>query len=49
MGDSRVDKWRGWINGRIHDEVVTMHLHRDVYQRVGNMAEEGLEPPTRGL
>jgi hypothetical protein len=31
MTHQRIEKWRGWIDGQIKDEVLTMHLHRDTW------------------
>jgi hypothetical protein len=47
MADSRVEKWRRWIDDRIYPDVRTMHLHRDVFQRVGKiLRENGTLPPS---
>jgi AbiU2 len=41
--DSKVDKWIRWIEGPIKSEVLTMHHHRAVFQRVGEIVN-GREP-----
>jgi hypothetical protein len=33
MAHERIEKWRGWIDGQIKDEVITMHLHRDTWSQ----------------
>ena len=34
MADERTDRWRGWIDGPIRKNVLTMHLQRDAYMKV---------------
>lgn len=33
MAHQRIEEWRGWIDGQIKDEVLTMHLHRDTWSQ----------------
>jgi hypothetical protein len=40
MADSRIEKWHGWIEGQISNEIHAMHLHRATYQRVREIARE---------
>ena len=42
MRDSKVDKWRGWLehNGGVRNEVHVLHLHRYVWQEVARMLRE---------
>ncbi len=45
MTDSRIQKWTGWIDGTIKNELVTMHLHRYVWQEVTKLVEDNTELP----
>ena len=31
--DQRVAKWRRWLEGRMRNEILTMHLHRSFWQQ----------------
>lgn len=39
MTDERIAKWTKWIEGPIHNEVLTMHLHRHAWQEVRDIVE----------
>ena len=45
MADSRIEKWRGWCEGSIRSQVLTMHLHRHAYQEVGAILDANAELP----
>jgi hypothetical protein len=38
--DSRVEKWRRWLEDTIRSEVLTVWWHRDVYRRVAQITQE---------
>jgi hypothetical protein len=35
VSDRRIAKWTEWIEGPIESDVVTMHLHRATWKRLG--------------
>jgi hypothetical protein len=39
MADSRIEKWLRWLENEIQPEVMTMNLHRHVWQEVGEIIE----------
>jgi hypothetical protein len=45
MVDSRIEKWRGWCEGSIQSQVLTMYLHRHAYQEVGAILDANAELP----
>jgi hypothetical protein len=45
MADSRVEKWRKWIDGRIFQGFAMMNLHRDTYRKVQGIVEENDQLP----
>jgi hypothetical protein len=45
MADHRIDKWTGWIDGRIKTNVLTMHLHRDAWGKVTNILQKNGQLP----
>jgi hypothetical protein len=45
--DSRIEKWRRWLDPRIDTEILTMHAHRDVYLKVVEITQQhGSLPPS---
>jgi hypothetical protein len=45
--DSRVEKWKRWIENEIRAEVLGMNNHRAIYEEVGRIvAEHGELPPS---
>jgi AbiU2 len=45
--DSRVEKWKGWIETQIRAEVLGMNNHRAIYQELGRITNEhGALPPS---
>jgi hypothetical protein len=42
--DSKVEKWLGWIDGQIKDEIIVMNLHRSTYREVIAMAQKAALP-----
>lgn len=45
MTDQRIEKWVGWIEGIIKDNVLTMHLHRLVWREVSGMLAANSDLP----
>ena len=45
MPDQRIEKWLHWIEGTIKNDVLTMHLQRDAWQKVSEMLERNGELP----
>lgn len=43
--DSKLEKWNRWIDGPIRSNVLTMHLHRDVWRRTSEIITENDELP----
>jgi hypothetical protein len=47
VADSRIEKWLRWLEDEIQPEVMTMNLHRHVFQEVGEIIEaNGSLPPS---
>jgi hypothetical protein len=47
VADSRIAKWRRWLEDEIQPEVMTMNLHRHVFSEVGDIIEaNGSLPPS---
>jgi hypothetical protein len=45
--DSRVEKWKRWIEKQIRAEVLSMNNHRAIYQELGRItSEHGALPPS---
>jgi hypothetical protein len=38
--DSKVEKWLRWLEEPITNEVMTINLHRDTFQKVGEIAQD---------
>jgi hypothetical protein len=45
MAHQRIEKWRGWIDGPIKDEVLTMHLHRDTWSQTRELVRKNTDLP----
>lgn len=45
MTDQRIDRWNAWIDGKIKDNVLTMHLQRDAYMKVSRILESNRDLP----
>ena len=45
MADPRIDKWTSWIDGKIKNEVLAMHLHRFAWQESMNVAKDNTDLP----
>lgn len=45
MPDSKIEKWQRWIETRIENEVLTMHLHRHAWHEVGKVLDAHGELP----
>jgi hypothetical protein len=43
--DFRVEKWDRWLIGPIQHQVLTMHLHQSVWQRLGQIADANASLP----
>lgn len=43
--DAKLEKWNRWIEGPIKSDVLTMHLHRDVWRRASKIIAENDELP----
>jgi hypothetical protein len=47
MTDSRIGKWRRWLEDEIQPEVMTINLHRFVFREVGDIIDRaGSLPPS---
>jgi len=45
MTDSKIEKWRRWHAERIEPEVLAMHSHRAVFQKVIEIADANEQLP----
>jgi hypothetical protein len=45
MADSKIEKWFGWLDGRVSGDVHTMYLHRATFQRVREIVLENGQLP----
>ena len=43
VADPRIEKWTGWIDGPIRNNVFTMYLQRHAWQEVAEMLQENSE------
>jgi hypothetical protein len=37
MTDRRVNKWAGWVDGKVKHEILSMHLERDIWTKFAEM------------
>jgi hypothetical protein len=45
--DSKIEKWRQWLDEKIRPEVIGMYHHRRVYRTMGKIVERhGSLPPS---
>lgn len=45
MPNAKIERWRGWCEGRLRDELIVMHLHRHVVRELRRVADEHGELP----